>query len=83
MKIQDLEQQIDVTRHELDQTLHALQARLSPARRLKAAWGATRTGGEGAVRTGVAWVAAHPVSAVAIGAALIWAVYARPETRRR
>jgi hypothetical protein len=83
MKIDDLEQQIDVTRRALDQTLHALQARLSPTRRLKAAWGATQAGGAGAVRTGFAWAISHPVSFFAIGAALVWAVRARPEARRR
>ena len=83
MKIDDLEQQIDVTRRELDQTLHALQARLSPTRRLKAALGATQAAAPRAVRTGVAWAISHPVSVFAIGAALIWAVCGRPEARRR
>lgn len=83
MSIQDLEQQIDVTRHELDQTLHALQDRLSPARRFKAAWGATKTSGAGAVRNGVAWAISHPVSVLAIGAAVVLAIWARPDVRQR
>lgn len=83
MKIADLEQQIDVTRRELDQTLQALRARLSPTRRLKAALGATQTAAPGAVRTGVAWAISHPVSVLAIGAALVWAVRGRHEGRRR
>jgi hypothetical protein len=82
MKIDDLEQQIDVTRREIDQTLYALQARLSPTRRLKAALGATQAAAPGVVRTGLAWAISHPVSVFAIGAALVWAVCGRPEARR-
>jgi hypothetical protein len=83
MKIDDLEQQIDVTRRALDQTLRALQARLSPTRRLKAGLGATQAAGAGAVRTGVAWAISHPVSVFAIGAGLVWALRGRPEAPRR
>jgi hypothetical protein len=83
MSIRDLEHAIDATRRDLNQTLHALQARLSPIRRLKAAWGATQAGGTGAVRGGVTWAISHPVSVLAIGAVVVLAVCARPVGRRR
>jgi hypothetical protein len=83
MNIREMEQQIEVTRHELDETLRALQARLSPTRRLRSAWSATRDGGLGAVRSGVGWALAHPVSLFALGAAaVVWAVRHRPDARR-
>lgn len=83
MSIRDLERAIDATRHDLNQTLHALQARLSPTRRLEAAWGATQASGAGAVRGGVTWAISHPVSVLAIGAVVVLAVCARPVGRRR
>jgi Protein of unknown function (DUF3618) len=83
VSIRDLEHAIDTTRNDLNETLQALQARLSPTRRLKAAWGATHTGGAGAVRGGVAWAISHPVSVLAIGALVVLAVGSRPVTRRR
>jgi hypothetical protein len=83
VSIQDLEQAIDSTRNDLNETLHALQARLSPTRRLKAAWGATQAGGAGAVRGGLAWAISHPVSVLAIGALVVLAVCTLPVNRRR
>jgi hypothetical protein len=83
LSIRDLEQAIDSTRNDLNQTLHALQARLSPTRRVKAAWGATQAGGAGAVRGGLAWAISHPVSVLAIGAVVVLAVCARSVDRRR
>ncbi len=81
MSIQDIESAIDATRNDLNQTLHALQARLSPTRRLKAAWGATQAGGAGVVRDGVAWAMRHPASVLAISAVVVLAVCTRPVTR--
>jgi hypothetical protein len=83
MSIRDLEHAIDSTRNDLNQTLHALQARLSPKRRLKAAWGATRAGGADVARDGVAWAVSHPITVLAIGAVLLLAVCTRPQARPR
>ncbi len=81
MNIQELEQQIDATRHELDRTLQALQEKLSPGRRLKAAWGSTQAKSLGALRTGVNWAISHPVPVLAIAAAVVFAIWARPDKR--
>jgi hypothetical protein len=83
MSIRDLEQAINSTRNDLNQTLHALQTRLSPARRVKAAWGVTQAGGARAVRGGLAWAISHPVSVLAIGAVLVLAICTRTSDRRR
>jgi hypothetical protein len=83
MTVQELEQQIDATRHALDQTLHALQARLSPTRRVRAAWTATQEGGASALRGGLTWAIAHPISVVAVSAAVVVALCARPFLRQR
>jgi hypothetical protein len=82
MNIADIEQHIEVTRHELDQTLETLQAKLSPRQRLRAALDATQTASLGAVRSGVGWAISHPVMVLAIGAAAVFAVCFRPEVRR-
>lgn len=83
MNIQEMEHQIDVTRHELDRTLHALQDKLSPRRRLKSAWGITQAKSLGAVRTGVNWTISHRVAVLAIGAALALTIYVRSTHRGR
>jgi hypothetical protein len=77
MSVHDLEQAIDATRRDLNQTLHALQDRFSPARRLEAAWGATRIEGAGAVRGGMSWAISHPVTVLAIVAVMVLALYPR------
>ena len=81
MTIHEMEDEIEMTRRELEQTLQALQARLSPRRRLGEAWGATRTGGRDAVRSAVSWATSHPAQVLAIGAALMLAVAMRPAGR--
>ena len=83
MNIHEMEEQIEVTRHEVDQTLRALHDRLSPSRRLRSAWSTTRAGSLGAVRGGVGWAVHHPSSLLALGAAAVLAVLLRPDTRRR
>lgn len=83
MNIHDMEHQIDVTRHELDRTLQALQEKLSPSRRLKAAWGTTQAKSLGAVRTGVNWAISHRVPVLAIGAAVALTIYVRSVRRGR
>jgi len=83
MSIRELERAIDSTRNDLNQTLHALQERLSPARRFKSAWGATKVSGAGAVRGGLAWAISHPVSVLAIGTVVVLAICSRPIDRRR
>jgi hypothetical protein len=83
MNIGDLQRDIEVTRHELDQTLEALHAKVSPRLRLRAAWDATQATSLGAVRRGAGWAIAHPVSVLAIGAAVVFAISFGPEVRRR
>jgi hypothetical protein len=82
MNIADMQRQIDVTRDELDQTLEALQAKLSPRVRLRAALNATQQASRGAVRSGVGWAVAHPGLVLAIAAAAVFAVCFRSEVRR-
>ena len=79
MTIHEMENEIEVTRHELEQTLQALQTRLSPSRRIKAALGATRSGGRDALRNAFTWALAHPGQVLAIGAAVVLAVSLRPD----
>ena len=82
MNVDELQHQVEVTRHELDQTLGALEAKLSPRVRLRAAWDTTQATSLGAVRSGVGWAMSHPVAVLAIGAAVVLAVWFRPEVRR-
>jgi hypothetical protein len=82
MNIGEMQHQIELTRNELDQTLEALQAKLSPRLRLRAAWDATQATGLDAIRRGTGWAIAHPVSVLAIGAAVVFAILWRPDVRR-
>jgi hypothetical protein len=82
MSIGDLQRQIEVTRHELDQTLEALQAKLSPRRRLRAAWDTTQATSLSAVRSGAGWAISHPAAVLAISAAVVFAIWFRPDVRR-
>jgi hypothetical protein len=82
MNVDDMQRQIEVTRQELDQTLEALQAKLSPRLRLKAAWGATQATSLDAVRSGIGWATSHPGAVLGIGAAVVFAICFRPDVRR-
>ena len=82
MTIGELEREIEVTRHELDRTLGALQARLSPRVRLRAAWDATQTTSVSAARSAAGWAISHPAAVLAIGAVVVFAICFRPDVRR-
>lgn len=81
MNIDDMQREVEATRDELDQTLEALQAKLSPRLRLRAAWDTTQATSLGAVRSGVGWAISHPVAVLAIGAAVVLAVCFKPQVR--
>ena len=82
MNIDTIEHQIEATRHELDQTLTALGARLSPSRRARAAWEIAQQRGAAATRTGVTWASTHPLWALGIAAAVVCSVCLRRPVRR-
>lgn len=66
--------EIDRTRSELDQTIDALQERLSPQELIHAMFGAFRENAGDAVQGAVRVVRDNPVPAALIGLGLIWLV---------
>ena len=64
--IEDIERQIDATRHALDQTIRALQSELSPRHQIEAAWRSTGR----SLRTGANWATANS-AAIALGALVL------------
>jgi hypothetical protein len=82
--VEELERQIDDTRHALDQTLHTLQFELSPRHQLEQAWHFAKERTGRSYRAGADWATANPVpvvlGAVALTAALYFGV---SELRRR
>jgi len=83
MNVSELQRQIEVTRHDLDETLEALHAKVSPGLRLRAAWDATQTTSLSAVQSGVGWAISHPFAVLGIAAAVVFGVCFRSGLRRR
>jgi len=69
-RVEDLERQIDTTRHALDQTLTALQLELSPRHRAQLAWRRAKVRTERSFRVGADWAVANR-TAVSLGAAAV------------
>ena len=68
--IEDIERQIDATRHALDQTIRALQSELSPRHQIEAAWRTTRQRTGRSLRAGANWATANP-AAIALGSLIL------------
>ncbi|MFL6600376.1 MAG: DUF3618 domain-containing protein [Steroidobacteraceae bacterium] len=82
MNVSELQREIELTRHELDETLEALHAKVSPSLRLRAAWDTTQATSVSAVRSGVGWAIAHPITVLGIAAAVVFTVSFRSDLRR-
>jgi len=68
--IEDIEQQIDHTRHALDRTISALLWELSPRHQLEQAWRSAKFRTGRSVRAGADWARANPAS-IALGACVL------------
>jgi hypothetical protein len=68
--VEQLERQIDDTRHALDRTLRALQFELSPRVRAQVAWRRAKRRTEDSLRAGADWAVANR-AAVSLGAVLV------------
>jgi cell division protein FtsX len=64
--LEEIERQIDETRHALDRTLRALQFELSPRHQIEAVWRSTGR----SLRTGANWATANS-AAIALGALVL------------
>jgi len=70
MNPEEIEREIDQTRHALDQTIRTLQFKLSPRHQLEQAWRSTKYRTGRSVRAGTDWAMANPAS-VALGACVL------------
>jgi Protein of unknown function (DUF3618) len=68
--IEEIEREIDHTRHALDRTIRALQFELSPRHQLEQAWRSAKHRTERSVRAGTDWAKANPAS-LAVGACVL------------
>jgi Protein of unknown function (DUF3618) len=82
MNVSELQREIELTRHELDETLEALHTKVSPRLRLRAAWDATQATSLSAARSGVGWAIAHPFAVLGVAAAVVFTVCFRSDLRR-
>lgn len=82
--IQEIERQIDETRHALGQTIRALQLELSPRHQIEEAWHSARARSSRSFRAGANWAVANPIPvAVAAIVLVATAVGAISGQRRR
>jgi hypothetical protein len=76
-----LEHDIEVTRHDLDATLEALQAKLSPRRRLKAAVSSARASGSLGAQRMIDLARRHPRPLAVLGGCLLLLIVTRQPRR--
>jgi uncharacterized protein DUF3618 len=68
--IEEIERQIDATRHALDRTLRALQFELSPRHQLDQAWRSAKHRTGRSLRASANWATANP-AAIALGSLVL------------
>jgi hypothetical protein len=68
--IEEMERQIDETRHALNRTLHALQVELSPRHQIEEVWRSTKRRTGRSLRAGVNWGTANS-AAIALGSLVL------------
>jgi hypothetical protein len=74
-RIDQLQQQSELTRRRLDQTLQDLRLHLSPSYQLHRTWNATKNLSARTLRRSGRWADAHPLAVLAFGATLLGAWY--------
>ena len=80
--VDELERQIEDTRHALDRTLRALQFELSPAHQAQVAWHRVKQRTESSFHAGADWAVANRVP-VLVGAVAVIAACTVPRLLRR
>ena len=70
MNPEEIEREIDQTRHALDRTIRALQFKLSPRHQLEEAWQSAKDRTRRSVRAGADWARANPAS-IALGTCVL------------
>jgi hypothetical protein len=68
--IEEIERQIDATRHALDRTIRALQFELSPRHQIGQVWQSTKRRTGRSLRTSANWATANP-AAIALGSLVL------------
>jgi hypothetical protein len=76
-----LEQDIEVTRHDLDATLEALQAKLSPRRRLKEVVSSARASGSLGAQRMIDLARRHPRPLAVLGGCILLLMVTRQPRR--